>query len=205
MRHWPCELASVSLEVDQVPKIFIMDPHAALKVSCCQRSQFTLYSRHDEPLPKACIIRKASHMWAFFTRNNQPFAEQSGLLHLISEIYDTQEHNTESSSIDLNMSDRLPPGHFRLLYFASAASYTKKTSDDLPAPLPVKDLFEELEKRYKGIKARVLSSSAVTVNLDYVDLETDVTPSTLGPDDKHKGVVIQEGDEVAIIPPVSAG
>ena len=94
------------------------------------------------------------------------------------------------------MTDRPPPGHFRLLYFASAATYTKRSSDDFPAPLPMSSLFGLLESRYRGITERVLASSAVTVNLDYVDVESG---------DKPQGVVINEGDEVAIIPPVSAG
>ena len=44
----------------------------------------------------------------------------------------------------------------------------------------------------------VLDSCAVTVNLEYVDVKED--------NDKEKvGVEIKEGDEVAIIPPVSSG
>jgi len=46
----------------------------------------------------------------------------------------------------------------------------------------------------------VLSTAAITVNLDYVDVEE----SQEGLEDS-KGPVIQEGDEVAIIPPVSSG
>ena len=44
----------------------------------------------------------------------------------------------------------------------------------------------------------VLGSCAVTVNLEYVDVEEE------GGKEKA-GVVINEGDEVAIIPPVSSG
>ena len=100
--------------------------------------------------------------------------------------------------VEETMTASPPPGHFRLLYFASAASYTKKSSDDIPAPLPIDALFEILEKKYKGITYSVLSSSAVTVNLDYVDMEQDLKES-------GKGLEIQAGDEVAIIPPVSSG
>ena len=90
------------------------------------------------------------------------------------------------------------PGCFTLLYFATAANYTKKTSDIFPAPLPLKALFSMLEKEYGGITELVLSSSAVTINLDYVDLqENEKEPGG--------GLRIQEGDEVAIIPPVSSG
>jgi len=91
-----------------------------------------------------------------------------------------------------------PKDHFTLLYFASATSFTHKSSEFLPAPLQISALFDTLEKQYPGIKEKVLSSSAVTVNLEYVDLEEN---SAAG----DKGVVIKEGDEVAIIPPVSSG
>ena len=59
--------------------------------------------------------------------------------------------------------------------------------------MKLSDLFSELEKQYPGIKAKVLDSSAVTINLEYIDLEdaADIT--------------IKQGDEVGIIPPVSSG
>ncbi|TVY73388.1 Molybdopterin synthase sulfur carrier subunit [Lachnellula suecica] len=82
-----------------------------------------------------------------------------------------------------------------MLYFASASSYTSKSSENLPAPLPLSKLFETLEERYDGIKAKVLESCLVTVNLEYVDV----------PEGAASGTVINEGDEVAIIPPVSSG
>lgn len=89
-----------------------------------------------------------------------------------------------------------PPGHFNLLYFATATSYTGRDYEAFPAPLPLKQLFEQLETRYPGIQAKVLDSCLVTVNLEYVDVPTEEgTPD----------VVIQEADEVAIIPPVSSG
>jgi molybdopterin converting factor small subunit len=84
-------------------------------------------------------------------------------------------------------------GHFNLLYFAAACSFTKKQSEHLPAPIDAKDLFSLLETNYPGIKDKVLNSSMLTVNLEYVDL------------DDEQGLTIQEGDEVAIIPPVSSG
>jgi len=98
------------------------------------------------------------------------------------------------------MTGKPPAGHFRLLYFASAASFAGKSSDDFPAPLPTRDLFSIVEKKYPGITKAVLSTAAITVNLDYVDVEE----SQEGLEDS-KGPVIQEGDEVAIIPPVSSG
>jgi molybdopterin synthase sulfur carrier subunit len=83
-------------------------------------------------------------------------------------------------------------GHFKILYFAAASSFTQKYEEVWVAPLNVNELFQALENRYPGIKAKILVSCAVTVNLEYVDADED-------------GVVIQEGDEVAIIPPVSGG
>lgn len=98
-------------------------------------------------------------------------------------------------------------GYFTLLYFASASSYTKKDSETFQAPLPLPKLFDILEERYPGIRDKVLSHCAVTVNLDYVDV------GILGEEGGEKsGVepvldmpVIEEGDEVALIPPVSSG
>ncbi|KAI7091732.1 hypothetical protein KC356_g443 [Hortaea werneckii] len=89
---------------------------------------------------------------------------------------------------------KAPQGQFTLLYFASATSYTRKQHDFLPAPLPILGLHDKLEKLYPGIVEKVLRSCAVTVNLDYVDLEEEASKG-------EKGLVIQPGDEVAIIPP----
>lgn len=88
-----------------------------------------------------------------------------------------------------------PTGHFTVLYFASASSYTSKNNETLPAPLPLSKLFDTLEEKYNGMKAKVLVSCLVTVNLEYVDI----------PEDCASEPVIKEGDEVAIIPPVSSG
>ncbi len=100
------------------------------------------------------------------------------------------------------MSSKPPPGHFNLLYFSSASSYTKKSSENLKAPLPLSELFEELEKKYPGIREKILSSCAVTINLDYVDIEEDCIDNTTK---QSSSLVIGDGDEVAIIPPVSSG
>lgn len=92
----------------------------------------------------------------------------------------------------------MPEDHFRILYFASAASFTRKSSDTLPAPMAIANLFGALEAKYPGIRKAVLDSCAVTVNLEYVDVEEE--------DGGEKGsVVVKVGDEVAIIPPVSSG
>ncbi|KAM4059465.1 thiS family protein [Hirsutella rhossiliensis] len=89
-----------------------------------------------------------------------------------------------------------PHGHFNVLFFAGASSYTGKDGVALPAPLPLGELFPELEARFPGVKAKILDSCLVTVNLEYVDVPGE------GDGD---GIVIQEADEVAIIPPVSSG
>lgn len=91
---------------------------------------------------------------------------------------------------------RPPSGHFNVLYFASASSFTSKQSEALPAPLPLGQLFDALEERHPGIKSKILDSCLVTVNLEYVDVP---------PAGQVSGIVIKEGDEVAIIPPVSSG
>jgi len=93
---------------------------------------------------------------------------------------------------------KAPAGHFTLLYFAAATSYTRKHHDFFSASLPVSRLYDLLEKQYPGIKDKVLSSSALTINLNYVDVEEESAKS-------DGGMVIQPGDEVAIIPPVSSG
>ncbi|KAK3398103.1 hypothetical protein B0T20DRAFT_414235 [Sordaria brevicollis] len=95
---------------------------------------------------------------------------------------------------------RPPKGHFNILYFASASSHTGKDMEALPAPLPLRKLFDILEDRYRGIQETVLDHCLVTINLSYVDM-----PSSEDEDGEENAVVIQEGDEVAIIPPVSSG
>jgi molybdopterin converting factor small subunit len=95
------------------------------------------------------------------------------------------------------VSPKAPPGQFSILYFAAASSFTAKSEEHLPAPVQARDLFAKLEEKYPGIEQKVLSSCAVTVNLEYIDIDGD--------DAEHVDLVIKEGDEVAIIPPVSSG
>ncbi|KAI0136732.1 ribosomal protein s28e [Xylariales sp. AK1849] len=90
-----------------------------------------------------------------------------------------------------------PKGHFNVLYFASAGSFTAAEFESFPAPLPIRKLFETLEEKHKGIKAKILDSCLVTVNLNYVDIPEN--------DDDSDQITLKEGDEVAIIPPVSSG
>ena len=99
------------------------------------------------------------------------------------------------------MTPKPPKGHFNILYFASAGSFTSKNVESLPAPLPLSKLFATLEERYKGIKETVLDNSLVTINLTYVDMPEGEE----GDASDDEPVIIQEGDEVAIIPPVSSG
>jgi molybdopterin synthase sulfur carrier subunit len=87
---------------------------------------------------------------------------------------------------------RVPDGHFNLLYFASAASYTNKSNETWQAPLTLNEVLEKLEEMYPGIKVNILDHCAITVNLEYVDKLTS-------------NLVLNEGDEVALIPPVSSG
>jgi molybdopterin converting factor small subunit len=84
-------------------------------------------------------------------------------------------------------------GPFSILYFASAASYTNKPCDHLVAPMKLSTLLDCLEDMYPAIKQRILHSCALTVNLEYVDAQADAD------------MVVNEGDEVAVIPPVSSG
>lgn len=92
---------------------------------------------------------------------------------------------------------KAPAGRFSILYFAAASTFTNKVSEHLPAPVEARHLFSRLEELYPGIRDKVLSSCAVTVNLSYIDIDGDDAPDL--------GMVIEEGDEVAIIPPVSSG
>lgn len=96
-------------------------------------------------------------------------------------------------------------GVFQIHYFASAASFTQKQSEALPAPLPLRELFPLLESRYPGITQRVLRSCSVSVGLEYVDIPEDAAADGDDDDDDGKGLVIQAGEEVGIIPPVSSG
>ncbi|KAL8665626.1 MAG: hypothetical protein Q9202_002130 [Teloschistes flavicans] len=103
-----------------------------------------------------------------------------------------------SFQLFLNMPKKPPPGQFSLLYFASAAAFTRKASENLPAPLTVPELFKHLEASYSGIGEMVLASCLLTINLEYVEVEGEGWETAAM-------TTIKEGDEVAIIPPVSSG
>jgi molybdopterin converting factor small subunit len=99
---------------------------------------------------------------------------------------------------NMSKSSKAPAGYFTILYFASASSYTSKDSEFLPGPLQISKLFDMLEARYGGMRLKVLESCLVTVNLEYVDISDEGIPG-------ESEMMINEGDEVAIIPPVSSG
>ena len=107
------------------------------------------------------------------------------------------------------MAPKTPKGRFTILYFASASSFTRKTSEFLPAPLECSKLFDVLEQRYAGFKEKVLCSCLVTVNLEYVDVTEEQGESNAESGNPSKSArnkyTIEEDDEVAIIPPVSSG
>lgn len=84
-------------------------------------------------------------------------------------------------------------GTFTIHYFATASQYTTKNTERLPAPLQLSELYPLLEGRYPGIREKVLISCGLSLEGTYVDVEEDAT------------TVIQAGDEVAVIPPVSSG
>ncbi|KAI9692610.1 MAG: hypothetical protein M1822_006841 [Bathelium mastoideum] len=96
-------------------------------------------------------------------------------------------------------------GLFTLLYFAAASSFTKRQSESFPAPVKATELFNLLEEQYPGIKTSVLDSCAFTVNREYVDIAPCLPVLEKGTDAILNDLIIQAGDEVAIIPPVSSG
>ena len=78
-----------------------------------------------------------------------------------------------------------------ILYFASACDATGLSSESLTFPLPqirIHELEEKLKDRHEKLKS-MLDICMFAVNMEYC-----------GRDD-----IVKEGDEVAIIPPVSGG
>lgn len=136
------------------------------------------------------ITKISDRQHANFPSHPSPFA----VLLVLTQWRCVQVESIMSSTVP-----KPPSGHFNLLYFASANTFTGKELEPLPAPLPLRKLFATLEERYPGIKTKVLESCLVTINLIYVDV----------PEESNEGgadePVIKEGDEVAIIPPVSSG
>lgn len=101
-------------------------------------------------------------------------------------------------------------GTFTLLLFAAASTYAGGVETlTLPAPSTLRQVFKSLEAQFPGITRKVLQSSAVTVNLEYVDFEVEDRgkEDVEGEGNSGEGLdlVIGKGDEVGIIPPVSSG
>ncbi|KIX07730.1 uncharacterized protein Z518_02384 [Rhinocladiella mackenziei CBS 650.93] len=102
-------------------------------------------------------------------------------------------------------------GTFTLLLFASASTYTSTETLMLPAPSTLRSVFKMLEARFPGFTEKILKSSAVTVNLEYVDLDFDFETEGKEEENREEGkgdgwdMLIQTGDEVGVIPPVSSG
>jgi molybdopterin converting factor small subunit len=131
----------------------------------------------------------------------------------------TSEQTSKSTSTSTST------GTFTLLLFASASTFAgDQETLTLPAPTTLRAVFSTLERRFPGMTRQILRSSAVTVNLEYVDfdpdglLELDRGGGGGGGEDgdgnraneQRKGedgldMLVREGDEVGIIPPVSSG
>ena len=94
------------------------------------------------------------------------------------------------------------PCQFKVLYFASASTFTKKDWEEFPAPFPLHQLPDLLESSYPGIGKAILDSAAITLNLEYVDLDVQATNDA---EYQAKSFTIHDRDEIAIIPPVSSG
>jgi len=78
----------------------------------------------------------------------------------------------------------------KILYFSSIKDKLKKSSDyfELQENSTVKDLIESIEKKYPEISENI-KNIMVAVNEEYADKERK----------------LEEGDVVALIPPVSGG
>jgi MoaD family protein len=81
----------------------------------------------------------------------------------------------------------------RLRCFAAAREAAGRASDEfeLPAPASLGTLLEEATRRYGAEFGAVLATARVWVNED--------EPA------EELGTVLAEGDEVAVLPPVSGG
>ena len=93
-----------------------------------------------------------------------------------------------------------PTVKIKPLYFASLRDALTRDAEeaDVPASLRVLDLLSWLRKRHPLLESdkrasAVLNSCACAINMDYIDDSTD------------KERCFANGDEVALIPPVSGG
>lgn len=146
----------------------------------------TIYTKSFAHVCVSCISTMANH---------NPRNQSKGIT---QETQNSEQKNNNSSSSKANET-------FTLLLFASARAYCSETESlTLAAPMTLRALLAELERRWPGVGDKILRRGCQIVrNLDYLDVEVgDVM------DGKTEGegeVVIGPGDEVAVVPPVSAG
>lgn len=108
--------------------------------------------------------------------------------------------STGKTSTDTSADINPGTGTCTLLLFGPAQSYCDDTDSlTLPAPTTLSAIFDEVEKRYRGFGEKVLKGSQVVVNLEYVEWEWE-SPEKAGGE-----VRVNVGDEVGVVPPVSAG
>ena len=128
-----------------------------------------------------------------FAFGDQRFVSSSLRVHGLDCTRPSDIYKEGPLSLSLSLINIQP---FKVLYFASAKDATGLSSEDLAFPqnaqtMSIQQLFALLESKYPKLKQKkILSSVAVAVNLEYVEVEDGV---------------LGEGDEVAIIPPVSGG
>ncbi len=95
-----------------------------------------------------------------------------------------------------------------VLLFASAATYAggvETVTLSLRGPTTLGEVFGALESRFPGFTDKILTSSAVTVDLEYVDFEISHHSKASGLTGRGLDLVVPAGAELAIIPPVSSG
>lgn len=92
-------------------------------------------------------------------------------------------------------------GTCTLLLFGPAQTFCNNTESlTLPAPTTLTSIFEQVEELFPGFTAKVLRGSQVVVNLEYVEWSVEGTEG-----EGEAKVEVQAGDEVGVVPPVSAG
>jgi molybdopterin synthase sulfur carrier subunit len=106
-------------------------------------------------------------------------------------------------------STSLSDGQCTVLFFAGASTYTAQESITLHAGVTLRQLLSDLEAKYPGFTSKIISGSAITINLEYVDIDVDELgkENVTDKDDAANGLgmMIEPGDEIGIIPPVSSG
>jgi molybdopterin synthase sulfur carrier subunit len=118
--------------------------------------------------------------------------------------------NSRSNAImtTANKSQR-EEGLCTVLFFAAASTYTTQESTTLRGGVSLRQLLADLETKFPGFTSKIISGSAITVNLEYVDFNVDELSKGNAADEKDAadglGMIVQPGDEVGIIPPVSSG